>query len=321
MADFSDDEDLLLYRLAKAQVDGGHRTNWKRVWQGMTSCGKTKKQLQIRLKTLKKTYGTCLDTFPKRFRQQEAMRWTCTKQAAAVLPVILSVPDAVISIFAVLSVILSVPDAVISIFSNVPRQPVGAPDCHVGEITPASISVILAALPTLQKTDSFVDFGSGIGNVVARVAMETAVGRCIGLEFQENLVRISKELLHGACLKFPNLDKVVIHKGDIRDLSRAVYMDIAGCSFLFANSIVFDPTSVSALEAFTTSSDALKYVVLTAKICGRHRPACQRSFCKVWHLHETITVQVSWSAVAHQAYWYTRRTAVTLSMPLAPRRS
>ncbi|KAE9072741.1 hypothetical protein PF010_g25364 [Phytophthora fragariae] len=55
MADFSDNEDRLLYRLAKAQVDAGHKISWRRVRLDMPFCGKTQRQLQIRLKTLKRT--------------------------------------------------------------------------------------------------------------------------------------------------------------------------------------------------------------------------------------------------------------------------
>ncbi|EGZ05206.1 hypothetical protein PHYSODRAFT_342579 [Phytophthora sojae] len=66
MADFSDEEDLLLYRLAKEQVDAGRRINWRTVWLGMPYCGKTQRQLQIRLKTLKRTHGVSLDSFPRR---------------------------------------------------------------------------------------------------------------------------------------------------------------------------------------------------------------------------------------------------------------
>ncbi|EGZ17709.1 hypothetical protein PHYSODRAFT_378053, partial [Phytophthora sojae] len=67
MADFSDEEDLLLYRLAKDQVDAGRRIYWRTVWLGMAYCGKTQRQLQIRLKTLKRTHGVSLDSFPRRF--------------------------------------------------------------------------------------------------------------------------------------------------------------------------------------------------------------------------------------------------------------
>ncbi|EGZ10014.1 hypothetical protein PHYSODRAFT_523513 [Phytophthora sojae] len=74
MADFSDEEDLLLYRLAKEQVDAGRRINWRTVWLGMPYCGKTQRQLQIRLKTLKRTHGVSLDSFPRRFRDQKSAR-------------------------------------------------------------------------------------------------------------------------------------------------------------------------------------------------------------------------------------------------------
>ncbi|KAE9271645.1 hypothetical protein PR003_g30451 [Phytophthora rubi] len=37
MADFSDDEDRLLYRLAKAQVDAGHKISWRPIYGGFST--------------------------------------------------------------------------------------------------------------------------------------------------------------------------------------------------------------------------------------------------------------------------------------------
>ncbi|EGZ05204.1 hypothetical protein PHYSODRAFT_534456, partial [Phytophthora sojae] len=171
-------------------------------------------------------------------------------------------------------------DAVSSLYASALRQPVHAPDCHAGEISPTGVSAILAVIPTLTIADAFVDFGSGIGNVVAQVALETCVGRCIGIEFQDNLANIA--------------------------MSPAVREDIDGCSVLFANNIVFEPTSFAALEDFASSAAGLVHVVVMATICGRHRPTCPRNFCSVWTLRQRIDVQVSWSSQLHHAYWYTR---------------
>ncbi|EGZ24341.1 hypothetical protein PHYSODRAFT_483158 [Phytophthora sojae] len=67
MADFSDAEDRLLFRLAKQQRDEGHKIDWNRVWRELKSAGKTQHQLQIRLTTLNRTHGTRLDRFPRQF--------------------------------------------------------------------------------------------------------------------------------------------------------------------------------------------------------------------------------------------------------------
>ncbi|EGZ10005.1 hypothetical protein PHYSODRAFT_338705 [Phytophthora sojae] len=221
MADFSDEEDLLLYRLAKEQVDAGRRINWRTVWLGMPYCGKTQRQLQIRLKTLKRTHGV-------------------------------SAPDN----------IGNVHDAVSSLYASALRQPVHAPDCHAGEISPTGVSAILAVIPTLTIADAFVDFGSGIGNVVAQVALETCVGRCIGIEFQDNLANMSKLLIRGARVDFPNLSKVTIHEADLRAMSPA---------------------------DFASSAAGLVHVVVMATICGGHRPTCPRNFCSVWTLRSVST--------------------------------
>ncbi|EGZ06477.1 hypothetical protein PHYSODRAFT_531386 [Phytophthora sojae] len=225
----------------------------------MAYCGKTQRQLQIRLKTLKRTHGVSLNSFPRRFRDQKSARTRL-----------------------------------------VGGHKVSAPD-NVGNVHDA-VSII----PTLSIADTFVDFGSRIGNVVAQVALETCVGRCIGIEFQDNLANMSKLLIRGARVDFPNLSKVTIHEADLRAMRPAVREDIDGCSVLFVNNIVFEPTSFAALGDFASSAAGLVLVVVMATVCGRHRPTCPRNFCSVWTLRQRIDVQVSWSSQLHHAYWYTR---------------
>lgn len=153
MSDFSDEED---YRLARAQVDAGRKISWWKVWRGMPFSGKSQRQLQIRLKTLKRTYGTNLNQFPKCFVNDQVSRPPPAARTTKAYPV-----DAIVNVHQAISMM----------FASVPRQqlrdPQHSPDCHAGEGTPAGVSAVLAALPPLKPTDTFVDVGSDIGNVVA----------------------------------------------------------------------------------------------------------------------------------------------------------
>ncbi|ETK86293.1 hypothetical protein L915_09070, partial [Phytophthora nicotianae] len=60
-----------------------------------------------------------------------------------------------------------------------------------GGISKAGVTAILAVLPRLQGTDIFLDIGSGIGNVIVQVALETQVGMCVGIEAQSQLAKLS----------------------------------------------------------------------------------------------------------------------------------
>lgn len=52
-----------------------------------------------------------------------------------------------------------------------------------GELLPSSLTALLSEpLVTLSEADVFYDLGCGTGKVVAQMAMETAVGRAVGIE-------------------------------------------------------------------------------------------------------------------------------------------
>ena len=67
MSDFSDRQDLRLFVLAKKFVDAKKRISWGDIEDEMKSSKKSRRALQERFQTLKRTYGNDLDRFPKRF--------------------------------------------------------------------------------------------------------------------------------------------------------------------------------------------------------------------------------------------------------------
>eukprot|EP00644_Phytophthora_capsici_P019076 jgi/Phyca11/132140/e_gw1.137.8.1 len=142
MADFSDVEDRRLFRLAKTYVDARQKINWKQVSRAMTSTGKSQHQLQIRLKTLKKTYGNNLNQFPKQFfiGSPRLLRVSCPRRKTNFPTISNDAQQQVIELFASIS----------------PQQiwPKGSsPDAHPGELTPSGVAALFATsrLPRLAK--------------------------------------------------------------------------------------------------------------------------------------------------------------------------
>ncbi|KAG1693227.1 hypothetical protein DVH05_023692 [Phytophthora capsici] len=240
MADFSDDEDKLLYRLAKAQVDEGRKISWRKVWLGMRFCGKSQRQLQIRLKTLKRTYGVSLDGFPRRFTRNQDTQIASKGKAYAHL---LHDPN---------DDQLNVPDVLSTLFKCVSRHKFQSPDCHAGEITADGVSAVLKTLPALTPDDIFVDVGSGIGNVIAQVVLETLVKKCIG------------------AIKYSRLSDIAVYRADVRAMDENVQTELGCATILYANNLVFDPTSNLALEEFAMGSHSLVHLIFTKNVCGRH---------------------------------------------------
>jgi hypothetical protein len=463
MADFSDDDDRMLVRLAREQLRCGRYIDWKKVWLRMTYAGKSQKQLQIRLKTLKRTHGRDLSAFPRCFFGMGAQQSDTARPSgqhmgrslsAAKGHLAASIPSAcaseltirednisdnvrvlpkldflagsahqveedgsstvddraieqgnavgqsartyddnqamtlvgVIDLFEVASdsyednavsemdLLASPPDAhaqgdqsssmaglegattdgslvearnsalspcgdqdlefldiikvspsrgvptsararyahqvVGSLFQSVTRREMRgdrhSPDFHPGEVTPDGVSAMLAALPPMTAADTFVDIGSGIGNVVTQVALESSVGLCVGIEFQPHLADLSTTLVEAAARDYPRLSRVNVIKDDIRKLSLNSRATLARCTVLYSNNLVFEASSDEALHDMTVSMPSLQHVMVMQKLCTRHRSDCHREFCGTWKFQRAIPVAVSWSLKPHYSYWYTR---------------
>ena len=67
MSNFSDEEDKQLIQLVRWYHDKKRPIDWIKLAKKMAKTGKSRLQLQNRLKTLKRTYGPEVRSFPKRF--------------------------------------------------------------------------------------------------------------------------------------------------------------------------------------------------------------------------------------------------------------
>jgi hypothetical protein len=410
MSDFSDEHDRMLVRLASAQLRQSNRIDWTKLCQRMTYTGKSQKQLQIRLKTLKRTYGCDINRFPRCFfaeatpnapqrvdinvsrdndgipqelicrplpgkasgqearcaqhigawraqrillalqpppQQADNLFAQSTKLSASELQMPVNLADLeqvdsncdvtvqhqidthiqhavdsdIIDMTDLLcdnaapSVCIQMVDvhrAVAELYSLVPRHALvssrHSPDHHPGEVTPNGLSAVLEAIPPMGATDTFLDIGSGIGNIVAQVALESRVGSCIGVEFQHNLAKISENIVQIARLKYPQMAPVTILQDDVRKLCTHSYVAVQDCTVLFSNNLVFEASSNEAVHAISVSTPSLQHVILMQRLCSRHRQDCRNAFCSIWKAERAIDVTVSWSQKKHVAYWYTRNT-------------
>ncbi|KAJ0392701.1 hypothetical protein P43SY_009965 [Pythium insidiosum] len=67
-------------------------------------------------------------------------------------------------------------------------------------------------------TDVFVDVGSGIGNVVAQVAIETDVAASIGIEVRKDVAGLGKSRMDAFIDLTAALGAVIIHDADIKEM-------------------------------------------------------------------------------------------------------
>ena len=100
--------------------------------------------------------------------------------------------------------------AVSSVFATVTQSDVrqcgGQQHLNAGEITMASLTKIIDVIGDISPQDVFLDVGSGVGNVVAQMALATTARFSIGIEIRGDVANLSTELLRAAKLKWPRLE-------------------------------------------------------------------------------------------------------------------
>src|SRR5690349_18580897 len=97
------------------------------------------------------------------------------------------------------------------------RQKIGRPHSNVGELSPFGVMQLIQG-SLLAHDDIFTNIGSGIGNVVAQVALQTDTKTCFGVEMYLDIANTGRELINNAISTYPRLSKVQVVVADVREL-------------------------------------------------------------------------------------------------------
>ena len=305
---FTDDDDVQLFRIAKMFSDAGNPVDWDYTWKKLKKRRFSRAQLQGRLKTLKQRWGLDLNKFPLRFTKQHA-RTPVSRRP--VLPIVTTAqPPAPLIEPSTAPMSSEVAwKSVAEIFGSVPRalvlQPANAVHQNVGEVVPASITKVLAALAPVVADDVFVDVGAGVGNVVTQVALESKASVCIGIEMRQELVLCGQRLMSQSM--HPALRKVRFIASKFEDVDVHNHPDIKRATILYSFCKLFLEPSLLCLEVLVCELPQLKALVLSTNPCSRHRGACKREFCLLWDLVHEMAVSTSYSSSEIKLYVYKRK--------------
>ena len=155
----------------------------------------------------------------------------------------------------------------------------------------------------LDTDDIFDDVGSGSGNVISQVELQTLVKKCVGLEIRADVAEKSQPVIHSWSQHYPRLSIVDVVCGDIKvDTST-----IARCTIIFANNQVFTPETNHSLQMVICESTTIKTVIIADKFCYRCTVRCNKEFCQMWELQSTVNVEVCWTSNLLELYIYRRR--------------
>jgi hypothetical protein len=141
-------------------------------------------------------------------------------------------------------------EAVHQIFSIVRksdvRQVAGSAATNVGELSAAGVKDFIRS-SELSQDDVFLDVGSGIGNVVVQVALESAVKASTGLEIRKDVAALSKKIVLSAQSSFPRLTRTLLIAGDVCELEDRPD-PVTTTTVLLANNLLFVPAANHSID-------------------------------------------------------------------------
>eukprot|EP00644_Phytophthora_capsici_P006817 jgi/Phyca11/103478/e_gw1.8.447.1 len=114
------------------------------------------------------------------------------------------------------------------------------PHRNAGELLPVGISTLLRELGGLDRSDIFLDIGSGLGNVVAQVALATSVNKAIGIEIRRDLYELGMKMMAKSARSRRLLGRVQLVCHDIADMRISTTPPYADVTVVFWNNLLFE---------------------------------------------------------------------------------
>ncbi|GMF53250.1 unnamed protein product [Phytophthora fragariaefolia] len=266
---FSDAADKLLVQCAYEYARQKQRVVWSDVARKLRKhrINKSNKELETRLRTLKRAYGVDLAKFPPCFFANS--RPQATQQCVSKLP-----SAHMLDFQATLSLLQSVFGSVTK--ADV-RRKAGVRHENAGELLPQAVASILVAIGPVSVDDIFLDIGAGIGNVITQVALQIPVRRSIGIEIRHDLCGLGCKFISRYSHVQPLLKKVLLRNADASKCRMSSQTSFCHASIVYLNSFLFtDSAKLFVLEELFLLPRA-RFVISTEAYCPRHRPSCHRN--------------------------------------------
>ncbi|GMF35091.1 unnamed protein product [Phytophthora fragariaefolia] len=160
------------------------------------------KDLESRLRVLKRTYGRELARFPRYCFSTLTTASPQTKRFHLLTPN--QAERTVRDVFSALS-------------ATDIRQRAGKTDENAGELLPTAVSSVIQMIGSVHRNDVFLDVGAGLGNVAAQFAGQTNALPCLGIEKRPVLVNRRVICFQAHTSQMLLLHKVVLHQGNVLD--------------------------------------------------------------------------------------------------------
>ncbi|KAG1696263.1 hypothetical protein DVH05_009170 [Phytophthora capsici] len=242
---FLDSEDKQLVGLALEYVSAGKRIDWKELACGMRR-KRLPKDLEQRLRALKRTYGNDLARFPPCFFPRPAVMTPILSKIRLLQP---SQAERAIQ------------DIYRSVSAAEIRQSAGKTDENAGELLPTAVSSVIQMIGPVNENDIFLDVGAGLGNIAAQFAIQTNANQCLGIEKRAEVARAGLKCVRSNATQLQNLRKVRVLIGDVLDTPLSSFPPFEAASIIYLNDFLFsEPAKLAVREELCHMSKARKYM-------------------------------------------------------------
>ena len=187
-------------------------------------------------------------------------------------------------------------------------QPSGQAECNTGELTMVGVTMLLHAIGPLLPCDTFVDVGSGVGNVIFQVALESTVAKVVGIEVRRDLAELSQSLIVQHCATEGRLHKITILNVDIAQADAEKLPGFQDATHVFSHNSLFTSSSLLALEELCWLPK-LKKIAVVIVPCPRHTARCTKAFCRYWALDSVVHLPVAYKTASIAVHIYKRKTS------------
>lgn len=174
-----------------------------------------------------------------------------------------------------------------------------------GEILPEALETVIFRMLPLGPSDVFYDLGSGTGKICLQAALQTVVGRSVGIEISQS----RSEVGIAALQKLRTCQPPLIGSGEVEplsglvserrielitgDITQALLFDATA---IFVNNVCFPDMLMNWLVSVLVTLPKLTRFVSMRKLCGRCGPACAKRGrpCAQYRLLWQQQIAVTW---------------------------
>ena len=168
-------------------------------------------------------------------------------------------------------------------------------ESNTGEVFPSSVSHILRIVGPIGASDVFLDVGSGLGNIVCQVLLQTSVLKAIGMEKQKKVLEVGQTAIAGCTTMYRRLKQAEFRCDDVSTYAIDIPEYARDVTIIYSNNVRFNPDANYSLFHLASKLPKTRMLITAVELCPRHSLPCPNELCALWKRTDIVQTQVSWT--------------------------